>query len=814
MLKTKNDHGKQAPHSTSSLSGIPLLRAIFNALPSPIYFRNCEGGYLSCNQAFLKQVMGYHQAPVAGESTADIKDHLPPDLIKLFKEKETCRFEEPEQQPYEASIHCGDGQRRTYVFHDSIIQDENGKPAGVVSLMLNITAEKTAEGELKQSHDQLEEMVAKRSKELIDINNRLSEEIGERTKAENALMESEERYRSIFENSSAATILIEPDMTISMANAKTEKICKLPRNEFIGHSKILEFITPVHRDRIKLYHELRMKGDKNVPQQFDFQITDGNGNIRDLLANVKWIEETQQTIASLLDITERNLLQKERQKLAAVIDQSDTAVIITDPHGNIEYVNQAFESLSGFDRKECIGKTIEAHFFSDKDRRVFKQMTFMVSGEDSWSGRVENLRRDGRTYIADTRIFPICNERGKAINLVCVKTDVTHEVQLEKQLQHSQKMEAIGTLAGGIAHDFNNILGGILGHAEISMLKAKENEHLKRNLQRILDGCQRAKELVQNILTFSRKHENETKNIELQIIIKEVLKLLRASIPSTIEFKQSISNESSIVCASPTQIHQIVMNLCTNASQAMQKSGGVLEVILKNVELKPAQCEGMQSLIPGPHCLLRVRDTGEGMDMDTSSHIFEPYFTTREQTGGTGLGLSVVHGIVKNYNGAIFVDSSPDEGTTFDVYLPRVGDEIDVSMPVEDSLPGGREHILVADDELFILEIMSDMLSSLGYKVETVNSGNEAIEKFNSAPEDYDLVIADLTMPKITGTMLAVQIKKVRKDIPIILTTGMTFDKEAEAKEFNDFNAILNKPILYNDLAKTIRDVLDKNGHR
>jgi CheY-like chemotaxis protein len=240
----------------------------------------------------------------------------------------------------------------------------------------------------------------------------------------------------------------------------------------------------------------------------------------------------------------------------------------------------------------------------------------------------------------------------------------------------------------------------------------------------------------------------------------------------------------------------------------MQKEGGVLEVILENIELTSAQCKGKLNLSPGPYCRLTVGDTGEGMDPKILDRIFEPYFTTKEQTGGTGLGLSVVHGIVKNFSGVILVDSQAGKGTTFDIYLPRIEDTLNTKAPAQAPLPHGKERILVADDELFILEIMTDMLNSLGYEVETVNGGIEAIEKFSSAPDDYDVVIADLTMPKLTGTQLAMKIKQLREDVPIILTTGMTIDANIRQDQFKAFAAVLNKPILYQDLAKTLREVL------
>jgi PAS domain S-box-containing protein len=662
---------------------------------------------------------------------------------------------------------------------------------------------------LAEYRSHLEEMVAARSAELLAINKRLYKEIEDRRKAEEALLANEQRYRKVFENTGTATILIESDRTISMANAQALQLIGLPPEKIVGCRKITDFVAPAYRDRIIIYHELRMRGDPNVPQQFEFQIIDAQRRTLDVLANVQWIPENRQTIASMLDITESNKLVQERRRLAAVIDQSDAGIVIADHHGCIQYVNQAFENLSGFNRQECIGQSVEAPFFSDKDRKILKQMTFTASADDSWTGRFENQRRDGQTYIADTRIFAVCNERGKVVNLVCFKTDVTHEVLLEKQLQQAQKMEAIGTLAGGIAHDFNNILSGILGYAEISLHRAGDNTYLRRNLSRILDGCQRAKDLVKNILTFSRNNDEKTEPLEIQIIVKEALKLLRASIPSTVEFKQYIQPKPIIVNARPTQIHQVVMNLCTNAAQAMHAGGGLIEVKLENVKLTPEDCENYPGLAAGPYCRLMVRDTGEGIEPENLERIFEPYFTTKEQTGGTGLGLSVVHGIVNSIGGTIAVQSRPGHGTLFTVFLPLVNDTAKTRETGPQDLPKGQECILVVDDEVFILEIMTDMLRTLGYNVETTSSGMEAWDRFNAAPGRFDAILADLTMPKMTGKQLAQKIRQTGTLLPIILTTGMASDTSPQEDQEGLFTAVLPKPVKFGELANTLRQVLD-----
>jgi PAS domain S-box-containing protein len=810
MLTSNADNSADTGNTDPSALKHPLPQNLLDAVPCPVFYRNVDGVLLGCNRAFKEMIIGSPDQHINGMSLADLQGRIPSDIADLAIEEDAALFESAGRQHAEVEVRCGDGKTRAFAFHTSAMADEDGKIIGIAGLLLDITAARTAETELKRYRNKLEEMASKRSAELMATNNRLSIEIEDRRKAEKALQKSEERYRSMFENMGTPTILIEEDMTISMANAKAEKLTGLSKEELQGQFKTLDFVAPQDRERIELYHELRMQGDVNVPRQYDLQISLPDGKIRDLLANVQWIPETRQTIATLMDITERNLLQKERQQLAAVIDQSMEAVVITDKHGRVEYVNQAFEQLSGFDRTACIGQAMDAPFFSHQDQEILKQMTFMVSGDDSWQGRVENQRLDGEIYISDTRIFPICDERGNAINLVCVKNDVTHEVQLEKQLQHSQKMEAIGTLAGGIAHDFNNILGGILGYAEISMNKAGGNKELKRNLDRILDGCRRAKELVHNILTFSRSSDEEAKPIEMQIIVKEALKLLRASIPSTIEFREQISSEPSIVHATPTQIHQVIMNLCTNAAHAMIDNGGVLMIGLENIEGAAAVCESLPDTGQGACCRLRVRDTGEGMAPEIRQRIFEPYFTTKDQTGGTGLGLSMVHGIIQNCGGRIAVDSEPGKGTIFDIYLPCVVDVSTREEPTDVSLPEGRERILVVDDEPFILEILDDMLHSLGYDVVTAECGREAFELFSQTPDRFDAVIADLTMPRVTGTQLADKIKQLGSDIPLILTTGMTLNQNAYADQFGEFTAVLNKPILLKELAETVRQALDR----
>ncbi|MGD8493735.1 MAG: response regulator [Desulfobacterales bacterium] len=381
----------------------------------------------------------------------------------------------------------------------------------------------------------------------------------------------------------------------------------------------------------------------------------------------------------------------------------------------------------------------------------------------------------------------------------------------ERQLQQVLKIQAIGTLAGGIAHDFNNILFPIVGYTELTMDEVPEDSVAHNNLGEILKAANRAKELVKQILTFSRQSGQERKPVEVQQVVKEALKLLRASIPASIDIVHDIDEKCAPVMGDATQIHQVVMNLCTNAYQAMQDKGGKLEVSLKEIYVEyehTVQKIGMQ---PGPHVRLQVTDEGCGMDAAVLDRIFEPYYTTKEQGKGTGLGLSVIHGIVKNHRGDITATSSPGKGAVFTVLLPVIEEE-DVQTEYEpvNGAEEGCEHILLVDDEEQIVSMERQMLENLGYKVTTRTDSVEALKEFSRQPQDYDLVITDMTMPHMSGDELAQKLLDVKPGIPVILCTGFNEDITEEKALEMGIQRFIMKPVIKNDLATTIRSVLDQ----
>jgi len=382
--------------------------------------------------------------------------------------------------------------------------------------------------------------------------------------------------------------------------------------------------------------------------------------------------------------------------------------------------------------------------------------------------------------------------------------------QSERQLQQVMKLQAIGTLAGGIAHDFNNILFPIVGYTELTMDDIPADSQARKNLEEILKATNRAKELVQQILTFSRQGGQERKPLRVQFLIKEALKLLRATIPSTIEIECNVTDECGPILGDPTQIHQVVMNLCTNAYHAMQQTGGKLEVTLKEIDVSYEKSVERVGMKVGPYLELSVKDAGHGMEPEVLERIFEPYYTTKEQGKGTGLGLSVIHGIIKNHGGDISVSSQPGKGTTFTVYLPVI-DDIEVETEPREAAVAcqGSERILLVDDEKQIIDIEQQILERLGYTVTPKTDSEEALEEFATLPERYDLVITDMTMPKMTGVQLARELMDIRPDIPVILCTGFNESITEEKALAMGIDKFIMKPIVKDELAKTIRTVLD-----
>ncbi len=538
------------------------------------------------------------------------------------------------------------------------------------------------------------------------------------------------------------------------------------------------------------------------------KLQEDNQNLRQEISDLKILLEA--TIghsdgleADLLRQIDETVKESEK-KFRLITETLPVAVLITQQsNGSILYANEAAGGLFGLPVESLQYRKVTEFYNPAK----LPELLDVVSQQ----GYIKNMELRGhnaqkKTWWVELSLKPLIFEGRQCF--LAIFHDITRRKMLEEQLHQSQKMEAVGTLAGGIAHDFNNILLAVFGYTELSLNLAEKDSALHRHLNNILVAGDRAKHLVHQILTFSRRTEQEFKPIQIKPIIKEALKLIRASLPSTISITHNIQS-SSLILGDPTQIHQVLMNLCTNAGHAVRKQGGEFRVELVDEELDEKFIAAHLDLKPGPYLKLSVSDTGPGIPPGIKSRIFEPFFTTKESIEGSGLGLSVVHGIVKNHGGTVAVYSKPGQGATFKVYLPvtQLKEKPRHVLPIASYT--GSEHILYVDDDHAIVEMGKQILDTMGYKVTTATGSLEALSLFRSKSDQIDLVISDLTMPDMTGDIMAMKMIRIKPDIPVIICTGGATNMEELEIQREGVKAVIMKPFTLDDIHKLIRSILD-----
>ena len=511
--------------------------------------------------------------------------------------------------------------------------------------------------------------------------------------------------------------------------------------------------------------------------------------------------------AKELDVSEK--------RYRSLVETSPTGILIMDMDWNILFANNTIKKITGYSEASLVTMKFMDLTHPDvrHELRLIEDYSLSKDTQKMWQGYW--MHKDGRSIWVEINAIKI-EEHTEDVVLLNVM-DITkrkkaegEKKELETMLRQAQKMEAIGTLAGGIAHDFNNILFPITGYTELAMNELEEDSPVRTKLSEVLKAAELAKGLVQQILTFSRSSENKHKPLRIQSIIKESLKFLRSSLPSTIEIRQKIDNNSGPVMADPTQIYQVMMNLCTNAYHAMRKKGGVLGLALTEETLRPQDINSGLNLTPGKYIKISVSDTGHGMDPLVLGRIFDPYFTTKGPGEGTGMGLSVVHGIITNHGGDISVKSRPGKGSVFHIYLPRIKtDDTRPKSVSTASTPKGKENVLLVDDEEQIIQMLTEMLEQLGYHVTARTSSVEALEVFRVRSDQFDLVITDQTMPNMTGTELAQRLMAIKPAIPVILCTGFSEVISEEKARFLGIREYVMKPVVISELARTIRKALD-----
>ncbi|HQI80908.1 MAG TPA: PAS domain S-box protein [Deltaproteobacteria bacterium] len=536
---------------------------------------------------------------------------------------------------------------------------------------------------------------------------------------------------------------------------------------------------------------------------------------------------TTRMIGTIQDITERKraeeALRKSESRYRFLAESMNDVIWTTDMNFKVTYNSPSIERILGYTQDERKLQSPMERLTPESLKRASEILKEHLRLEEEGNAdpdrtitvELEYYHKNGSTVWMENVVSFTRDERGKITGIHGVARDITErkrseeeKKRLQEQLAQAQKMEAMGTLAGGIAHDFNNILMAIIGYSQLALDDLSRPERAARELGEVLKAGERAKDLVSQILTFSRKDETAYAPVAIRTVVKESLKMMRSMIPSTIEIRQNLE-DSGLIMSNPTKVHQIVMNLCTNAAHAMEEAGGVLEVGLKRVDLDDDRARDLD-LRPGPYLRLSVSDTGHGIPPEIAKRIFEPYFTTKVTGRGTGLGLSVVHGIVKSHQGAVVCRSTPGTGSTFEVYLPEIDSaQTQEESPGEPDRQGGTEEILFVDDEPVLAELMEKMLGNLGYRVVTRTGSVEALELFRGDPSRFDLVITDMTMPVMTGDKLAVKLMEIRPDIPVILCSGFSESISEEDARRLGIRQFVMKPLESRNLAAVIRKVLD-----
>ncbi len=666
--------------------------------------------------------------------------------------------------------------------------------------------------------DAAEDPFLSEERSLLDA---VAERLGralERKRWEEELRLQWKQFAAIIDNFAHSLYISDPrTYEVLLVNKTFEKM--LGRNpvgglcyrEFQGRSTPCDFCT---NDIILEHKEPYVWEHYNPLLKKDFLLLD---------QIIRWTDGRLVRYEIAVDITEQKKTEGELREtktfLEKILSSLADAVFVVDPETRaITTCNPAVKNIFGYNQEELIGKNTE---FLHVDRQMYEEFgsrLFPALDEKGVFRTDYRMRRkDGTVFHTENTVTEIVDDSGRRTGAVSVVRDITARVsaeqerdEMQSQLLQARKMESLGTLAGGIAHDFNNILMPITLNTELMLRNTDEHDKNYRYLKDILQAAKHGKDLVKQITTFSRQSEQKRKSVKIAPVIKEALKLLKASLPSTIQVVENIEDDSSgVVMADPTQIHQVLMNLCTNAAYSMRKRGGELDVELKSTDLNQSSASSHPDLRPGPYMRISVSDTGEGVAQENIERIFEPFFTTKERSEGTGMGLPAAHGIVKSHGGAITVSSDPCRGSSFNVFLPKIKEVPAQEDSSSTEMPTGMERILLVDDEDAVLRSVENTLEGLGYEVVCTPRGDEALKLFEQQSEKFDLVVTDQTMPSMTGLELSRNLLRIRGDIPIILCTGFNEAVDKDKAREEGVREFLMKPFNTEEMARIIRRIIE-----
>jgi PAS domain S-box-containing protein len=749
-----------------------FTESLLSGIPTPIFIKDAQGRYQGCNPSFT-EFMGVTAQNLRGKTVQEL---WPSEYAEVYHQKDLELMLHPKRQIYEFEVKDKDGNTRPVIFYKNVFHDEHGNVAGIVGGFVDITEVKRSEVSLKKS---------------------------------------ERKYRQLFERSSDAIFVVDKSTGRYLdANPAAEELTGFPLSDL--KKLTTHEVTPYGaKKRLKT---IASHGGKTNFEEVLYIRKDGSKRIA-RLSVVALDDENVYGIAH--DITDskraEEALRESERKYKSLANNLNVGIYRNSigSTGRFIEANPAIVKMFGYDSREEFLKVSVSDLYKNPEDR-FAYNTKLLRENEIRNEELQLRKKDGTTFVGSVSAVVVKDEKDIVKYYDGIIEDITERKlaeealrESEEKLHQAEKMEAIGTLAGGIAHDFNNILSAILGYSELALADLPFEASIRNKLEAIHSSGERARDLVSQILAFSRKDEQVRSPVSLHLILKDALKILRPAIPTTIEIQAQITSKCRIF-GDPSRVHQVIMNLCTNAYQAMLETGGTLKITLSHEELE-GKTAALAQVPAGFYGKLVISDTGVGIPSKNVERIFDPYFTTKEKGKGTGLGLAAVHGICKSHGGSILVESEIEKGTKFTVYLPLTLEGSGAGKQADFQLPAGNERILLVDDEQNIREIEKEMLEMQGYNVTAKNNAQEALKLFSEKPERFDLVITDMTMPYMTGDRFAEELRKIRSDIPIILSTGYSELMSKEKAKSLGIKGFLMKPFTTKELSSTIRKVLNDN---
>jgi len=627
------------------------------------------------------------------------------------------------------------------------------------------------------------------------------------------LQHSEKRYRRLFESAKDGILILDADTgKVDDVNPFLLQLLGYPFDEiwgkYIWELGVFKDIA-ASKDAFKELQDNEYIRYEDLP----LETHDGRPISVEFVSNVYLVDQCKVIQCNIRDITNRKKADAERKRLMAAIDQSNEIIVMTDAQGLIQFVNPSFERATGYSRTEVMGRNPSFLKSGNQDKLFYINLWNTISKGVTWEGRMVNKRKDGSLYTEDSTISPVFDTKGRLVNYVAVKRDITKHLRLEAQFQHAQKMESVGLLAGGVAHDYNNMLSVILGYTELAMKKVAPDHTLYSDLEKIYKAALHSTDITRQLMAFARKQIIIPVVFDLNMNVTNMLNMLRRLIGENIDLIWLPYEYPCQVKMDPGQIDQILANLCVNARDAIAETGRIT-IESGHVTIDESYCAEHSEFLPGEYVVVLVTDDGCGMTKEILAQIFEPFFTSKAVGKGTGLGLSTVYGIVKQNNGFIYVESEPGHGTTFRLYLKRyVGQAVNVKADISIDIPQGKdETVLLVEDEPMLMNMQKLILEKLGYRVLAASLPSKALALAEQHKNEISLVITDVVMPEMSGITLAERLKTLYPGMKNLFMSGYTADAIAHKNNTDKRVNFIQKPFSINDLALKVREVLEQES--